>query len=221
MPKYPMPLVRVEIVLQTLIQSRLSTLLIRRAEDPFKGLWALPGGVIRVDLDASLDASALRVLQERLHIAPDGLRQLTAIGSSGRDPRAPHAWGLSIVYRGMVPEGTVLPKAGKRIDEWSWFPVDELPAARRFAFDHGALVEQATLDTRTEFYDLHFPPGLIPPKFTLTELQKICEDVLGHRIDKSSFRRKLMDREIVTPIAGAIQSGLRNRPAALYSLSKI
>ena len=220
MPQYPMPLVRVEVVLQSIVQGRLCTLLVKRAEMPFKGAWALPGGVIRVDLDATLDDAAARVIEERLRIAPRGLRQLLAVGGVNREPRAPAQWGLSVVYRALVREGGVLPVAGKRVEDWAWHSVDDLPAPGDLAFDHGNIALQAAMWTRAEVEDLRLPPALLPDQFTLGELQLTCEAVLGHRLDKSSFRRKLKDRGMVAPIEGAYLSGMRNRPAALYRLAK-
>lgn len=216
MPQYPMPLVRVEVVLQSIVQGRLCTLLVRRAESPFKGAWALPGGVIRIDLDATLDAAAVRVIQERLRIAPHGLRQLLTVGGVNREPRAPAHWGLSVVYRALVREEGLLPVAGKRVEDWAWHSVDGLPAPHELAFDHGDIALQAATWTRAEVEDLRLQPTLLPDQFTLSELQLTCEAVLGRRLDKSSFRRKLKDRGVVTPIEGAFQSGMRNRPAGIY-----
>lgn len=220
MSVYPMPLVRIEVALQALINKSLSTLLIKRAEDPFIGAWALPGGVVRTDLDASLDSAAARVLSERLLVAPTGLTQLVAIGSAGREPRGPDQWGLSIVYRGLVDAESLKPSSGKRIEDWAWFGAEELPPQSLFAFDHSELVERAISLTRHEFGDLRFPRGLIPEQFTLTELQGICEAVLSQRLDKSSFRRKLRDRGVVEMIEGSYQTGKKNRPAGLYRLVK-
>ena len=213
-----MPLVRVELVLQTLLENKLATLVVKRLEDPFKGKWALPGGVIRTDLDPSIDSAAYRVLSERLSIAPKGLTQLITVGSAGREPRGPNEWGLSVIYRALVMEDSLELAAGKRIEKWSWRTVEDLPPPDLFAFDHRNLVDQATDLTQSEFRELRFPQEAIPLTFTLTELQTICESILGHKIDKSSFRRKLMDRRLVEPVEGAFQTGLKNRPAALYRL---
>lgn len=219
MPLYPMPLARVEVVLQSIMNGRLSTLLVKRAEPPYRGHWALPGGVIRVDLDASLDDAAARVIAERLQISPQGLKQLLTVGGAEREPRAPRGWGLSVVYRAMAREEELKPVAGKRVESWAWHAVDSLPDSGDFAFDHEAIVQQAAVWTRAEFEDLRLSASLVPEQFTLGELQLICESVLGRRLDKSSFRRKLRDRGVVMPIEGAFQSGMRNRPAALYALS--
>jgi ADP-ribose pyrophosphatase YjhB (NUDIX family) len=197
----------------SLVDGVLQVLLARRAEAPHAGKWALPGGVLRIDLDDSLDGAAQRVMRERLRIELPFLRQLVAVGGPSRDPRAP--WALSVAYRALVPAGQLSPSAGKRIEALAWRPVEDAMLDRRLAFDHSALVERAVATTRAEVDRLELPFGFLPLQFTLGELQTTCEQLLGRRLDKSSFRRKLADRELVEPIKGAMRGGAF-RPAQLY-----
>jgi hypothetical protein len=89
--------------------------------------------------------------------------------------------------------------------------------ARRsgLAFDHAALVERAVEIIRSEVEALHLQFEFLPEAFTLGELQLTCEHLLGRPLDKSSFRRRLADRDLVEPIDGAMRSGAF-RPAQLY-----
>ena len=211
--RYPMPFTRIEIVVMSLIEGELRVLLARRAEAPYVGKWALPGGVLRIDLDRSLDAAAQRVVQERLGIEMPFLRQLTAVGGPTRDPRAP--WALSVVYRAMVPFDSLAPVAGKRIEVLAWRAVKDAAADKALAFDHAALVEEAARITRSEVEEMHLPFGFLPEHFTLGELQLTCGQMLGRPLDKSSFRRKLADRDLLEPVEGAMKTGAF-RPAQLY-----
>lgn len=214
MPKfYPMPFTRVEIVVMSLIEGELHVLLARRAEAPYAGKWALPGGVLRIDLDASLDAAAQRVMQERLGMEMPFLRQLTTVGGPTRDPRAP--WALSVVYRALVPEGSLKPTPGKRIEALAWRAVKDAAVDKALAFDHAALVEEAARITRSEVEALQLPFGFLPEHFTLGELQLTCGQLLDQPLDKSSFRRKLADRDLLEPVEGAMKTGAF-RPAQLY-----
>lgn len=216
MPIYPMPLCRVEIALLSVVAERLCTLLVQREEEPYKGFWGLPGGVLRLELDKDLNAAACRVARERLRVESPALRQLTAVGAQGRDPRGKHDWGLSVVFYALVPEGSVLPTSGKRVSDLKWFAADdELP---KMAFDHADLVRQAVEATRFSVANLQFPPGFVPERFTLGELQALSEQVLGCRLDKASFRRKLSDRGIVESLPGEQLRGNAHRPAAIYTL---
>jgi ADP-ribose pyrophosphatase YjhB (NUDIX family) len=208
-----MPFTRVEIAVLSVVDGRLCVLLTRRAEEPHAGKWALPGGVLRIDLDGSLDAAAQRVAKERLGLEMPTLRQLCAVGGPGRDPRAP--WGLSVVYRTLTAAEQIAPAPGKRVDELAWRPVDDAVADKKIAFDHAHLIEQAVTATRAEVKALKLPFVLLPNEFTLGDLQAACEQVLGERLDKSSFRRRLAAAPTVDPVHGAMRGGA-NRPAQLY-----
>ena len=211
-----MPFVRVELAAFGVVEGRLAVLLIKRRESPHAGRWALPGGVLRIDLDADLDAAAQRVARERLQVALPYLRQQLAVGGKQRDERAP--WALSVVYRAMVSPEALAATPGKRVDELRWTPVDEV-GPDSLAFDHGTLVAQAAQSLREEVEDLRLPTGLVPASFVLSELQALCEAVLGRPLDKVSFRRRLAQRELVEPVEGELQSGVAHRPAQVYRLA--
>lgn len=213
---YPMPFTRLEVAVLGRVDGRLHVLLARRAQAPQAGRWALPGGVLRIDLDATLEAAAARVAQERLGVALPALRQLVAVGGPVRDERAP--WALSVVYRALADPAALPALPGKRIEALAWRPVDALGPTRDLAFDHAELVAQAAAATRAEIERLQFPEGSLPASFTLGELQRICEEWLGRALDKSSFRRKLADRAVVEPIEGLWRGGA-NRPAQVYRLA--
>lgn len=210
-----MPFTRLEIAVLGLVDGELQVLLARRAEAPHAGRWALPGGVLRIDLDASLDAAARRVMRERLELELPFLRQLCATGGATRDPRAP--WALSIVYRALVRAGSVQPSAGKRIEALGWRAAADAISDESLAFDHAQLIARAVEHTRAEIERLELQAGFLPDQFTLGELQSICEQLLGRALDKSSFRRRLADRHLVEPVDGVMRIGA-NRPAQVYRL---
>ncbi|MCA3121419.1 MAG: NUDIX hydrolase [Rhodocyclaceae bacterium] len=212
-----MPFTRLELAVFAVREGTLQVLLARRADAPHAGRWALPGGVLRVDLDASLEASAQRVATERLGAPLPLLRQLCAVGGPQRDPRAP--WALSVVYRGLVPADAPDFSAGKRIEALAWRAIDEAMSAP-LAFDHAALVGEAVRSMRTDVDRLDLPFGCLPGWFTLGELQSFCEQVLGHPLDKSSFRRRLADRELLLPVEGEFRVGAF-RPAQLYRAGRV
>lgn len=213
-----MPFTRLELCVLSVVEDGLSVLLARRAGEPFKGKWALPGGVLRIDLDANLEAGAQRVAEERLGLglALPYLRQQCAVGGRARDPRAP--WALSIVYRAFIPSAGFHPESGKRIEELKWRAVDEAVADRSLAFDHASIIAAAAASLRHEIERLEIPREVLPEHFTLAELQEFSERVLGRALDKSSFRRKLEARELVEPVPGEMRRGA-NRPAQLFRIA--
>ncbi len=208
-----MPFTRIELVIMSIVEGARSVLLGKRAGPPHKGKWALPGGVVRIDLDRNLEAAAQRVSVERLGVTLPYLRQLLAVGSKTRDSRAP--WALSIAYRALIPVEAIDPQAGKRLEAIRWCPIDEAMEDPKLAFDHADLVRSAAEATRAEIERLELPFGFLPEAFTLGELQACCEALLGRRLDKSSFRRRLDERELLEPVAGEMRTGAF-RPAQLY-----
>jgi len=214
---YPMPFTRIEIAVMSIVNGALAVLLGKRIQAPYAGQWALPGGVVRIDLDADLEAAAQRVAGERLGTVLPFLRQQCAVGGATRDPRAP--WALSLVYRALLPVEAIDPKAGKRLEKLRWLPVNEAIADKNLAFDHSQLIEQAVEATRAEIEQLNLPIGFLPIQFTLGELQATCEAILGRRLDKSSFRRRINERNLVEPIPGELKTGTF-RPAQLYRAMK-
>jgi len=210
---HPMPFTRIELVILSIVDGGLSVLLGMRAGAPHKGKWALPGGVVRIDLDRDLEAAAQRVAGERLGVTLPYLRQLLAVGSKMRDSRAP--WALSVAYRALIPAHAIDPQPGKRLEAIRWCPVDEAMEDPKLAFDHADLIRSAAEATRAEIDRLELPFGFLPEAFTLGELQATCAAILGRPLDKSSFRRRLDAANLLEPVPGEVRTGAF-RPAQLY-----
>jgi 8-oxo-dGTP diphosphatase len=212
-PIHPMPFVRMELAVLSVVDDGLVVLLGKRTQAPHPGKWALPGGVLRIDMDRDLDDAAQRVARERIGAEVPYLRQLRAVGSATRDARA--SWALSIAYRALIPIEAIAPSAGKRLEAIRWVSADEAMSDSKLAFDHADLIRSATEATRAEIERLELPFGFLPEQFTLGELQTCCEAILGRRLDKSSFRRRLDERELLEPVPGEMRTGAF-RPAQLY-----
>ncbi len=215
---HPMPFVRIELAVLSVLNGALHVLLGKRTGAPYQGQWALPGGVLRIDLDDDLEAAALRIANERLGTQLANVSQLAAVGGQLRDPRAP--WALSVVYRAMLPAEKLQATPGKRLDALRWVPADAAAQDRQLAFDHAKLIGNAVIATRNEFDNLQFPMGFLIDPFTLTELQTVSEGVLGRHLDKSSFRRRLNDRGCLQKVTGEMKTGTF-RPAQLYKLAAL
>jgi 8-oxo-dGTP diphosphatase len=129
------PSVTVDIVVVSLSEGRPQVLLIERANPPFEGYWALPGGF--VDPHEPLEAAARRELLEETGIEPEHLEQMHTFGDPGRDPRG---WTISVAYLAFLGEPQVSaqqPRAGSDAAEVAWFDLQDLPA---LAFDHAAIL---------------------------------------------------------------------------------
>jgi 8-oxo-dGTP diphosphatase len=203
----------VDPVLFTLIHDRLHVLLRLRTWPPFDGMWALPGAINPPN--EQLKETMLREL-ERVGLGDIWVEQLKtfdrppqyidgALARPGRDPRGRV---ISVAYFGLVPIGG----NGVHGDDLRWTPLDDLPP---LAFDHAEIVDYALWRLRNKILYSSVAFQLLPREFTLTQLQRIYEQVLGEMLDKRNFRRKVLDSGVVVETGTTTQQGTR-RPARLY-----
>lgn len=209
--QFERPSVTTDIVIFTVRDRRLQVLLIERKEWPFAGQWALPGGFVRPD--ETLDEAARRELREETGVGDVYLQQLSAFGNPGRDPRTRV---ITVAYTALIPSDTVTLRAETDAADARWFPVNDLP--RPLAFDHEHILGCALdalrerLDTRSQVVR-----GLLPARFTLTQMQEIYETLLGGSLDKRNFRKWVTTVGMVTPTDQEARGP--HRPALLYEFA--
>lgn len=207
----PCILVSVDIVLLTLCDGELSTVLLRRDHEPYTGVSTLPGGFIQPKVDGSDLEAARRVLREKTGLQSPYLEQLRTYAGAVRDPRG---WSLSIAYYALVPFQDISAQLGK--DGVSLVPVSDVQA---LPFDHGAILAEAASRLLSKSTYSSLPVFLCEDEFTLPELQFVYESVLGEHIDKVTFRRKILDMGVIEPIVGRQRHQSQGRPAQLYRVS--
>lgn len=212
-----MPFTRVELVVLGVREAKLQVLLALREREPDVGKWALPGGVVRIDLDETLEDSAQRVSAERLHRALPNLTQVMTVGARERDPRSP--WALSVVYASLVPPAFD-PEAGKRIAALQWRAISTEMLGAELAFDHAELVRTAIDTLREQVAALRFPLGWLPAEFTVPELMRLSETILGRALDKVTFRRRLQAMALLQAVEGKMRLEGAHRPAQVFRLAE-
>lgn len=215
-PDIARPLVMVDVVIFGVVEDRLSVLLVRRsagAEDPHPGRWALPGGFVDIAADVSLEACALRKLREKTSVRSPYLEQLGAWGGLTRDPRG---WSVTTVYFALIDARPVRLARGGNADAVEWRPIVGEGVGERLAFDHSALLAAAVRRLRNKVEYTSLPAFLLPPSFTLRELQSIYELVLDRTLDKSAFRTRMLSADFIEA-TGERRMGA-NRPAEVYRL---
>jgi 8-oxo-dGTP diphosphatase len=202
--------VAVDLVIFTIRDGALHALLIQRAAPPFEGRWALPGGFILHG--ESLEDAALRELGEETGVRNVYLEQLYSFGDPDRDPRGRV---ISVAYYALVAADRAPLSAGSDASDARWWPVAAHPP---LAFDHGRILGYALerLRNKLEYTTVGFQ--LLPPKFTLTQLQLVYEAILGRALDKRNFRRKMELLGILKPLQQWAREG-RSRPAQLFTFS--
>jgi 8-oxo-dGTP diphosphatase len=202
--------VTVDLVVFALQESRLRVLLIQRALEPFAGGWALPGGFVRDG--ESLEAAARRELEEETGMHDVFLEQLYTFGDPDRDPRGRV---VTVAYYALLTGDAAPLAAGADASSAKWMDAREHPP---LAFDHERILAYALerLATKLEYTTVGFQ--LLPKKFTLGQLQKVYEEVLGRPLDKRNFRRKMSLLGILKPLKEFARDG-RSRPARLHRFS--
>lgn len=207
--------------------------LVRRIREPFRGLWALPGGPLGADED--LADAAGRHLFDTTALAPTYLEQLYAFGAPLRVPAAPAGGAktaaasvagqrvVSIVYWALVSQesasaaadpgrepSTAAPISGD--PNVCWFDADDLP---RLAFDHRTIVDYALWRLRSKLEHSRIARGFLAETFTLAQLREVHEAVLGRALDPANFRRGV-DADPAVVATGEVLQGTAHRPPKLY-----
>ena len=209
MPK-PHALVTVDVVVFTVRAEALQVLLVQRGTAPFKDRWALPGGFIRDE--EPLERAALRELDEETGVRDVYLEQLYTFGHPDRDPRGRV---ITVAYYALIASDRQTLAAGTDAAAAGWYPAGSPPA---LACDHREILDYAIerLRNKLEYTTVGFQ--LLPSKFTLTQLQRVYEAILGRALDKRNFRRKMELLDILTPLEEWVREGA-SRPAQLYRFS--
>lgn len=211
--KYPRPALTVDCVVFGLDrQQTLKVMLIQRKLSPFQGSWALPGGFVR--MDESLEAAALRELHEETGIEKLFLEQLYTFGTVDRDPRERV---VTVAYYALINLEEQRIQAASDASEAAWFAIDALPA---LAFDHEQILSLALnrLQTKVCYEPIGFE--LLPKKFTLFQLQRLYETILGQELDKRNFRKKILNMGLLRELEER-QQDVPHRAAKLYEFDEI
>lgn len=175
------------------------------------GLFALPGGFVKIQED--LEVAVRRGLKERTGLDHIFLEQFHTFGSraryqpeimrtiliaNGHDPDGDYRWLLdrfiSVAYYALINYTEVVPTPDALSDSYRWYAIDKLPA---LILDHQEIVEKA-LQTLRDNLDRKLMNGnLLPPRFTMKELQRVYESILGTPLRRTSFQRRMLSLELL------------------------
>ena len=205
--EYPRPALTVDCVVFGQDEEDLKVLLIQRGVEPYAGRWALPGGFVR--MDEALDAAARRELEEEAGIRPVHLEQLYTFGEPGRDPRGRV---ITVAYFALVKLSDHQLHAATDAREAAWFSVWDTP---KLAFDHADILATALqrLKGKVRYQPIGFE--LLPPKSTLTQLQRLYEIILERPLDKRNFRKKILAMDLLEEL-DEVEQDVSHRAARLY-----
>lgn len=198
----------VVMVIFTVLRGELVVLLIERAAEPAKGAWALPGGLL-IPAE-SLDGTAVRRLADETGVSDVFLEQLFTFDQLGDG-----AAEIVVAYFALVDHARTRTRADL---EWrpAWHPVRRLPP---LAFANERIIAYAEQRLRNKLEYTNVVYSLLPPRFTLTEMQQVYEAILGEAMDKRNFRRRVVGLGIVRETGQTKKLGA-HRPAMLYEFVK-
>jgi 8-oxo-dGTP diphosphatase len=189
----------------------LKVLLIKRGEEPYEGKWALPGYFVYPDED--LDEAAERVLQELTGISNVFLEQVKTFGAVDW-----HPFGrvITVAYFSLIKISDFTLQPASIALKAKWHSVAKVG---NLAFDHDDILDACF--QRLKWLVRTRPVGfeLLPPKFTLTELQHLYEAILETELDKRNFRKKILSMDLLIDLEET-QEGVAHRPARLYQFDQ-
>ena len=206
--EFPRPLTTVDIVLFTIVDDSLAICLVRRTQAPFKGRFTLPGGFVHLDEDDDADDAARRVLKDKAGITDLYVEQLYTFSGRARDPRD---WSVTIGYCAVAPRERIPTSEAIRL-----VPVAD---AKGLPFDHDRIVARAIERVRSKATYSSLPAFLLPQHFTYPQLQRVYEIAAGEALDPSSFRRKMLELQMIEPVALENMPPVRGRPPQYYRLA--
>lgn len=209
--EFPVPIITVDSAVFSVCEGELRVLLVRRAVPPYEGEWGLPGGFVDTNFDHHLEGVARRKVAEKTGASMPYLEQVETFGGRTRDPRG---WSVTVLYLALIRPTEVEPGIDSVTDSrwFSWEDAKQLA----LAFDHGLLLEKARerLKNKTAYSAL--PIHAVDTPFSLTELQEVFEVLMDTRLEKKSFRRRLLNANLLEQVGERRTPGERGRPSALY-----
>lgn len=209
--KYPHPAVTTDSVVFGFDGRTLHILLIERGIEPYKGMWALPGGFLKMNETA--EQCAMRELSEETGVKDVYLEQFHTFSDVNRDPRERV---LTVAYFALVRKSDYRLIAGDDAAKASWFEIDELPP---LAFDHIDIINRARRHIREVLRNRPIAFRLLDEKFSIDELRRLYEAINGTEYDRRNFAKKMASTGLLRS-EGTSKERFHNRPANLYSLDE-
>ncbi len=188
-------------------QENLEVLLIQHAEGESLGKWGLLGGWLQKE--ESADVAAERILYELTNLDNIYLEQLKAF----TDPkRVIEKRVITIGYYTLVNREVYNIKTSKSVVEAKWFKIKEIPD---LIFDHNEIFDFSLMQLQNRVRQAPIGFNLLPEKFTLLQLMHLYEEILGIALDKSNFRRKILNMKLLVALDEK-QQDVSHRAAKLY-----
>lgn len=143
------------------------------------------------------------------------LEQFKTIGNKDRDPRG---WTVTTVYFALIPANKLELKSSKGCSDIKWSKIINGKVNDKLGFDHAEMLQECYQRLRQKILYTSLPIYLMPSAFTLGELQKAYEIILAKKIDHKSFRRRMLNVDLLLETGEMRSTG--RKPAKLYRLKE-
>jgi len=208
--KYEHAVIAVDVVIFTVEEGKLKTLLIKMKKSPYEKNWAMPGGL--VGGGESVDDAAKRHLQDKTGVKNIFLEQLYTFGEVDRDP---FGRVVSVAYFALIPSAGIKLKTTADYQDVAWFDIKKIPP---LAYDHQKILDYAWRRLRAKLGYTNIVCNLLPDEFTLSQLQNAYELILDKKIDKRNFRKKILSLGLVKKIGKKTKDA--HRPAEIFAFNE-
>ena len=189
-PLYKNQGIHVIISIFTIEKGITKVLLIKRKNDPYKGLWALVGGAL-YNNEELLDGIK-REIKEKTGIENIDIHFSSVYGEVNRSPLKRM---VAITYIGLIDSKRVsFLKNTEKTSDADWVPIDKIP---ELAYDHNNILNGAVETLRSKIIETDILKTLFPEGFTMPEIQKSYEIILGKEFDRRNFRKKILSMGLI------------------------
>jgi 8-oxo-dGTP diphosphatase len=202
--------VTTDIVVFCVSEKDLQVLLVKRSNQPFLGEWALPGGFLLKNETSK--SAGQRILKDKAGATHVYIEQLYTFDDFKRDPRGQI---VSIVYVALTSKDKLNINSQTASETPTFFPINKLP---KLAFDHHQILNYSIKRIRAKLEYTNIVYALLPKRFSMTELQRTYEIILGRKLDKRNFQKKYLSLGLIQRTT-AKRQGTAHRPASLYEFS--
>lgn len=193
--------------LYTIDQGCIKVLLLKQEEEPYKGYWVLP--TTYVSIHETCMEAITRELEEKFHFTDLELEEVSTCSTPNRMLDVPV---MAVSYLGFMSDLEALKYTAEVSFETKWFDIDELP---KIGYDHQEILQNAMEKLKDKLLDSEVLKKIFPSDFTLPEIQKIYESILGRKFDRRNFRKKFISLGLIEDTNDYDMNGV-GRPAKLY-----
>lgn len=195
----------------TIDKGEVKVLLIRKKTEPYKGYWVLPGEYILNS--ETIEDCITDAVYDKTGLLNIYIEQCFTCSAIDRDP---DDRVIATNFLGLVDAKSAEIMREERNHETQWFSINNVP---KLGFDHEEIIEKTVIYLQKKIINSNVLKSLFPSDFTLPELQRVYEQILGIELDRRNFRKKFISLDLIEDTE-VKNTGSNGRPAKLYKFKE-